>query len=222
MTSTDLFLTLFNHKNKNFDELKWPGEGTFEVVLGAILVQNTNWKKVEKALNNLKNVGKDSLEGICALENSELATLIKPSGFYNTKAKRLKTLCLAIKNKFESFENFKENASREWLISVKGVGAETCDAILTYACGKPYMVVDAYALRIMAYFDYTFESYDEAAEWFSSLDYDEIYKILDSEKFDEIEILKLYHALILEFCKENFKGKILSQNGQKILSSIKN
>ena len=222
MTSTDLFLTLFNHKSKNFDELKWPGEGTFEVVLGAILVQNTNWKNVEKALDNLKKANKDSLQGICELENSELATLIKPSGFYNTKAKRLKMLCLSIKNEFESFENFKENASREWLISVKGVGAETCDAILAYACGKPYMVVDAYALRIMAYFDYTFESYDEAAEWFSSLDYDEIYKFLDSEKFDEVEILKLYHALILEFCKENFKGKILSQNGQKILSSIKN
>ncbi len=222
MTSTDLFLTLFNHKSKNFDELKWPGEGTFEVVLGAILVQNTNWKNVEKALDNLKKANKDSLQGICELENSELATLIKPSGFYNTKAKRLKMLCLAIKNEFESFDNFKENASREWLISVKGVGAETCDAILAYACGKPYMVVDAYALRIMAYFDYIFESYDEAAEWFSSLDYDEIYKFLDSEEFDEVEILKLYHALILEFCKENFKGKILSQNGQKILSSIKN
>ena len=222
MRSTDLFLTLLNHKSRNFDELKWPGEGTFEVILGAILVQNTNWKNVEKALVNLKKAGKDSLEGVCELENSELATLIKLSVFYNTKAKRLKTLCLAIKNEFESFDNFKENASREWLISVRGVGAETCDAILTYACGKPYMVVDAYALRIMAYFDYTFESYDEAAEWFSSLDYDEIYKILDSEKFNEIEILKLYHALILEFCKENFKGKILSQNGQKILSSIKN
>ena len=222
MRSTDLFLTLLNHKSRNFDELKWPGEGTFEVILGAILVQNTNWKNVEKALANLKKAGKDSLEGVCELENSELATLIKLSGFYNTKAKRLKTLCLAIKNEFESFDNFKENVSREWLISVRGVGAETCDAILTYACGKPYMVVDAYALRIMAYFDYTFESYDEAAEWFSSLDYDEIYKILDSEKFNEIEILKLYHALILEFCKENFKGKILSQNGQKILSSIKN
>ncbi len=222
MTSTDLFLTLFNHKNKNLDELKWPGEGTFEVVLGAILVQNTNWKNVEKALDNLKKAGKDSLQGICELENSELATLIKPSGFYNTKAKRLKTLCQAIRNEFDDFENFKENVSREWLISVKGVGAETCDAILAYACGKPYIVVDAYALRIMAYFDYTFESYDEAAEWFSSLDYDEIYKFLDSEKFDEVEILKLYHALILEFCKENFKGKTLSQNGQKILSSIKN
>ena len=222
MTSTDLFLTLFNHKSKNFDELKWPGEGTFEVILGAILVQNTNWKNVEKALDNLKKANKDSLQGICELENSELATLIKPSGFYNTKAKRLKMLCLAIKNEFESFENFKENASREWLISVKGVGAETCDAILAYAFFNPYMVVDAYELIIMVYFDYTFESYDEAAEWFSSLDYDEIYKFLDSEKFDEVEILKLYHALILEFCKENFKGKILSQNGQKILSSIKN
>ena len=222
MTSNDLFLALLNHKSRNLDELKWPGEGTFEVILGAILVQNTNWKNVEKALNNLKSAGKDSLNGICELENSELATLIKPSGFYNTKAKRLKTLCLAIENEFGDFENFKENTSRDWLINVKGVGAETCDAILAYACGKPYMVVDAYVLRIMAYFDYNFECYDEAAEWFSSLDYDEIYKFLDSEKFDEVEILKLYHALILEFCKENFKGKILSQNGQKILSSIKN
>jgi len=222
MRSTDLFLALLNHKSRKFDELKWPGEGTFEVVLGAILVQNTNWKNVEKALDNLKNSSKDSLQGICTLENSELATLIKPSGFYNTKAKRLKTLCLAIKNEFESFDNFKENVSREWLINVKGVGAETCDAILAYACGKPYMVVDAYALRIMAYFDYNFECYDEAAEWFSSLDYDEIYKFLDSEKFDESEVLKLYHALILEFCKENFKGKILSQNGQEVLDSIKN
>ncbi|OUT08872.1 endonuclease III domain-containing protein [Campylobacter concisus] len=222
MRSTDLFLALLNYKKRNFDELKWPGEGTFEVVLGAILVQNTNWKNVEKALDNLKKAGKDSLQGICTLENSELATLIKPSGFYNTKAKRLKTLCLAIKNEFESFDNFKENVSREWLINVKGVGAETCDAILAYACGKPYMVVDAYALRIMAYFDYNFECYDEAAEWFSSLDYDEIYKFLDSEKFDESEVLKLYHALILEFCKENFKGKILSQNGQEVLDSIKN
>ena len=222
MRSTDLFIALLNHKSRNFDELKWPGEGTFEVILGAILVQNTNWKNVEKALDNLKNASKDSLQGICALENSELATLIKPSGFYNTKAKRLKTLCLAIKNEFESFDNFKENVGREWLISVKGVGTETCDAILAYACGKPYMVVDAYALRIMAYFDYNFECYDEAAEWFSSLDYDEIYKFLDSEKFDETEVLKLYHALILEFCKENFKGKILSQNGQEVLDSIKN
>ena len=222
MRSTDLFLALLNHKSRNFDELKWPGEGTFGVVLGAILVQNTNWKNVEKALDNLKKASKDSLQGICALENSELATLIKPSGFYNTKAKRLKTLCLAIKNEFGDFGNFKENASREWLISIRGVGAETCDAILAYACGKPYMVVDTYALRIMAYFDYIFESYDEAAEWFSSLDYDEIYKFLDSEKFDESEVLKLYHALILEFCKENFKGKILSQNGQEVLDSIKN
>ncbi|MBE9851895.1 endonuclease III [Campylobacter concisus] len=222
MRSTDLFLALLNHKSRNFDELKWPGEGTFEVILGAILVQNTNWKNVEKALDNLKKAGKDSLQAICALENSELATLIKPSGFYNTKAKRLKTLCLAIKNEFESFDNFKENASREWLINVKGVGAESCDAILAYACGKPYMVVDAYALRIMAYFDYNFECYDEAAEWFSSLEYDEIYKFLDSDKFDEVEVLKLYHSLILEFCKENFKGKILSQNGQEVLDSIRN
>ena len=208
MRSTDLFLALLNHKSRNFDELKWPGEGTFEVILGAILVQNTNWRNVEKALDNLKKASKDSLQAICALENSELATLIKPSGFYNTKAKRLKTLCLAIKNEFGDFENFKENASREWLINVKGVGAETCDAILAYACGKPYMVVDAYALRIMAYFDYIFESYDEAAEWFSSLDYDEIYIFFKIEKIEDVEVLYIYDYIDLDYeirdTKEDF------------------
>jgi len=222
MTSTQLFLALLNSKKReNLDELKWPGENTFEVIAGAVLVQNTAWKNVEKALENLRAAGKLSLDGILSLKADELAGLIKPSGFYNTKAKRLLGLCAAIKREFENFENFRQSVSRERLLGVKGVGAETCDAILAYACGRAAMVVDAYALRILGFLGYGFECYDEAAEWLGALNFGEIYENLDGENFDEAEILKLYHALITEFCKENFKGKILSERGKQILSELK-
>ena len=222
MTSTQMFLALLNSKKReNLDELKWPGENTFEVIAGAVIVQNTAWKNVEKALENLRAAGKLSLDGILSLKVDELAGLIKPSGFYNTKAKRLLGLCAAIKREFENFENFRQSVSRERLLGVKGVGAETCDAILAYACGRAAMVVDAYALRILGFLGYEFECYDEAAEWLGALNFGEIYEILGDGNFDEAEILKLYHALITEFCKENFKGKILSERGKQILSELK-
>ena len=82
MTSTQLFLALLNSKKReNLDELKWPGENTFEVIAGAVIVQNTAWKNVEKALENLRAAGKLSLDGILSLKADELAGLIKPSGF---------------------------------------------------------------------------------------------------------------------------------------------
>ena len=198
MTSTQLFLALLNSKKReNLDELKWPGENTFEVIVGAVLVQNTAWKNVEKALENLRAAGKLSLDGILSLKADELAGLIKPSGFYNTKAKRLLGLCAAIKREFKNFENFRQSVSRD------------------------AMVVDAYALRILGFLGYEFESYDEAAEWLGALNFGEIYEILGEGNFDEAEILKLYHALITEFCKENFKGKILSERGKQIFSELK-
>ncbi|MBR8464781.1 endonuclease III [Campylobacter sp. faydin G-140] len=220
MNSTEIFLTLLNSKNRdNLDELKWPNENTFEVVVGAILVQNTNWKNVEKALINLKNADKISLDKILSISVQSLAGLIKPSGFYNTKAKRLNTLCVAMQREFGDFESFRESVSREWLLGIKGIGAETCDTILAYACSRPAMIVDAYALRILSFLGYEFGSYDEAAEWLSSLEYDKIYQIL-GDNYNETEIFKLYHALILEFCKEHFKGKNLDDSGKMILSTI--
>ena len=147
MDSTQLFLALKNAGVKADADgpLWWPNAGTFEVVVGAVLIQNTNWKNADKALNNLKNENLMSVESIVKTPVAELALLIKPSGFYNTKTKRLKTLCDAIFKKFGDFENFKENVSREWLLGVKGIGAETCDAVLCYACGRDVMVVDSYA-----------------------------------------------------------------------------
>ena len=123
MDSTQLFLALKNAGVKADADgpLWWPNAGTFEVVVGAVLIQNTNWKNADKALNNLKNANLMSVEGIVKTPAAELALLIKPSGFYNTKAKRLKTLCDAIFKKFGDFENFKENVSREWLLGIKGL-----------------------------------------------------------------------------------------------------
>lgn len=221
MNSTQLFLTLLSWADRNdIKERTWSAQNSFEVVIGAVLVQNTSWQNTQKALENLRKKNALNLDAILSLNFADLAALIKPSGFYNTKAKRLLNLCAAIKREFGDFENFKQNVSREWLLNIKGIGEESADAILAYACARPVMVVDAYARRILNYLNYEFESYDEAKEWLSSLEYDKIYSVLGSENFDETEILKLYHMLILEFAKANFRGKILSEQGKMELSNL--
>ncbi|MGG7048283.1 MULTISPECIES: endonuclease III domain-containing protein [unclassified Campylobacter] len=215
MNSTHLFSGLWQDFDGEKSLLVWPGEGSFEVVVGAILVQNTAWKNVEKALQNLRTKEALNLEAILKMSSEELALAIKPSGFYNTKAKRLHTLCRAIKSEFKNFENFKTSVSREWLLSIKGVGAETCDAILAYACGHAVMVVDAYVLRILNHLGYEFESYDEAQEWLMDIDVVKISELVSNA--NEAEIFKIYHALVLEFCKKHFKGKLLSDVGRERL-----
>lgn len=215
MSATNLFLKLFEIYKDIAKDLKWPGEGSFEVIIGAILVQNTAWKNVEKALLNLKNADALDLDGVLKLSVDELAILIKPSGFYNTKAKRLNALAKAIKSDFGDFYNFKESVSRDWLLGIKGIGEESCDAILCYACDRAYMVVDSYALRILNVLGYEFESYEQAQEWLSSLDFVKIYK--DTNLKDECEVFKIFHALVLEFCKEHSKSKKIDQSGILLL-----
>ena len=202
---TDLFFTLYENasvKNTRW----WPNFGTFEVVIGAILTQNTKWQNVEVALCNLKNCDAINLEKIVAMPREKLAELIKPSGFYNMKAKRLQMLCAAIATDFGDFENFKDSVYREWLLSQKGVGAESADSILCYACERPEMVLDNYALKILGVLGYEFESYDEAKEFLSSLDFEKIYT--KTGLSDENSVFSLYHGLIVEFCKAHLKGKI--------------
>ena len=116
---------------KNKPKFWWPNVGTFEVVVGAILTQNTKWENVEKALNQwkMKN-GKWKMEAVASFEPLFLAELIKPAGFYNQKAKRLIALSRNILRDFGNFESFKENVTREWLLAQKGVGFETADSIL--------------------------------------------------------------------------------------------
>ncbi len=157
-------LEIYNYL-KRFDLLRnspkywWPSAGSFEVVVGAILTQNTTWKNVEKSLVNLE--GFLELESFLKLGVEELKDRIKPSGFYNQKAPRLLVLAKNIKHEFETFQSFQKKVSREWLLKQKGIGEESADAILCYACMQPEMVIDAYTKRILKKFDIVFEKYAE-------------------------------------------------------------
>lgn len=137
----------------------WPHAGTFEVVVSAILTQNTTWSNVEKSLKNLD--GYLELDRFADLDESDLKERIRPSGFYNQKAPRLLALARAIKKEFQSFETFTQRVSREWLLAQKGIGEESADAILCYAALRPVMVVDAYTKRTLASFGIAFGSYKE-------------------------------------------------------------
>ena len=153
---------------EEFDWLQNRGLSEFELLISVILTQNTNWNNVLKALDNVRSAGISSLDELNSLNLNELATLIKPSGFYNQKAKRLKAFTERLLSEFESLENFKENVSRQWLLSVKGLGFESADSILNYLCQREILVVDSYTKRLAAALGYEFESYDELREFFES------------------------------------------------------
>ena len=144
---------------KDSSEFWWPSYGNFEVVIGAILTQNTTWINVEKSLQNLKY--HLILDSFLTLEEDLLKQYIKPSGFYNQKAPRLLLLSYNIKNEFKSFETFKKNVSRKWLLEQKGIGEETADSILCYACSRDELVIDSYTKRLLKLFDVEFKTYKE-------------------------------------------------------------
>lgn len=132
----------------------WPGETPFEIILGAILTQNTSWTNVEKALHNLKTAKKLAPEALRNISLNELARLIQPSGYFNVKAKRLKSfmdfLFLEYGGSLESLFHEEGGRLREKLLSVNGIGPETADSILLYAAEKPFFVIDAYTKRIFS------------------------------------------------------------------------
>ena len=208
--SFELFMSLkkLGYIKNTKDEFWWPNSGTFEVIVGTILTQQTKWQKVEKSLLNLKEAGLLDLESLTKIDTKELSLLIKPSGFYNTKAKRLKLLNQSIRDKFGDFENFQVEVSRRWLLEKKGVGEETADSILNYACYREAMVVDSYTAALLKSFGFEFEDYRGLQAWIIEglKDYD----IKVRELFPNIpkaQIYALFHGMIVEYCKEHKKGK---------------
>lgn len=181
----------------------WPNSGSFEVIVGAILTQQTKWEKVEKSLENLRIHNLLHLEKIAQIDIKILADLIKPSGFYNTKAKRLKTLCYSIVEAFGDFDNFQNQVSREWLLEQKGVGPESADAILCYACGREVLVVDNYTNKLLKSFGYEFETYEELQEWMMGSieeNLDSIYALYEG-KINLSTIYSRFHGKIVELGK---------------------
>ncbi len=187
----------------------WPNSGTFEVVVGAILTQQTKWQKVEKSLENLKKEDLLSLPALAEVDLKRLQTLIKPSGFYNTKAKRLQQLCRNMIDDFGTFEAFREAVTREWLLAQKGVGEESADAILNYACGREIMVVDSYTQRLLSALGYDFESYGEIQTWLQDgilSNLSAVTKLYDCE-LPLSTIYSRFHGKIVEYAKVHIRGK---------------
>lgn len=166
---------------ESFEWLENQGLSEFELLISVILTQNTSWNNVLKALDNVRRAQISSIESLNALDTAQIAALIKPSGFYNTKAKRLKGFLNALQKDFEGLTEFKANVSRQWLLSVKGLGFESADSILNYLCQREILVVDSYTQRLALALGYEFESYDELREFFESgieNEQDELNKIL--------------------------------------------
>ncbi len=128
----------------------WPGENPFEVMIGAILTQNTAWANVERAIHNLQQAEVLSLQGLLELPLERLAELIRPSGYFNIKAKRLQNFCqfLQASGGEPALREVDTGSLREALLAVNGVGPETADDILLYAFERPVFVIDTYTRRI--------------------------------------------------------------------------
>jgi endonuclease-3 related protein len=179
----------------------WPAESQFEVIVGAILTQNTAWKNVEKAINNLKYSGLLMPEKLHDLSHEELASHIHSAGYFNIKSKRLKAfldyLFGSYEGKLEAFFNKRVDLLREELLFVKGIGEETADSILLYAGRYPVFVVDSYTRRILS--RHQLISPDAS--------YREIQRLfMENLKQDE-RLFNEYHALIVKVGKELCKNR---------------
>ncbi|EGK8159808.1 endonuclease III domain-containing protein [Campylobacter coli] len=225
MNGADIFKKLLacNLDFKEFDWLENQGLSDFELLISVILTQNTKWDNVLKALNNLKNAQISSLEQLLNLSNLELVTLIKPSGFYNTKAKRLKELASNILDTYSDIENFKKNVDREWLLNTKGLGFESVDSILNYLCKREILVVDSYTQRLAMHLSYEFENYEDLREFFESgieNEQENLCQILE-KKYELFELYQIFHAVIIAFGKVAFKGAKLTLEGENLIQNLK-
>jgi endonuclease-3 related protein len=191
----------YERLNNHFGPLHWwPAENPFEVVVGAVLTQNTNWKNVEKAIDSLKRAGVFSFDGLQSLTEEELAGHIRSSGYYNLKARRLKNLLEMIIRDFggDLERLFAENTvtARRALLEVKGIGPETADSILLYGGGHPVFVVDAYTHRILSRHNLIAEE----------CDYQLIQDLFMDNLNNDAEMFNQYHALLVitakHFCKK--------------------
>lgn len=181
----------------------WPGETQFEIITGAILTQNTSWANVEKAIANLKASNMLTAEKLYNLDTVKLAELIRPAGYYNIKAKRLKSfLDWLFQNhdgQLENLEKLDTDSFRIELLGIKGIGRETADSILLYAFNRPIFVVDAYTARVAV----------RHGLIEPDADYEQLRDLFQSNLPQDTQLFNEYHALLVrvgkEFCRPKAK-----------------
>ena len=179
----------------------WPAQSRFEVIVGAVLTQNTSWTNVEKAIANLKSADLLSPEKLHNLDTAELAPIIKPAGYFNVKAKRLKNLINWLFENYDgrlaNLENLSTDRLREELLTVNGVGLETADSILLYAFERPFFVVDTYTARMAV----RHELIEPGA------DYEQLRELFQSNLPPDAKMFNEYHGLLVSLGKEFCKPK---------------
>jgi len=186
-------LRIYETLNRFYGDLHWwPGETPFEVAVGAILTQNTNWANVQKAIGRLKAEGVLEPWALHSLEDESLAGLIRPSGYFRVKTKRLKAflqvLCGEFNGDLGRMLSGELLIARERLLGITGIGEETADSMLLYAGGRPVFVVDAYTRRILA----------RHGVIEGGLSYGQIQRLFMSELPPDSGLYNQYHALIVE------------------------
>jgi len=196
-----MLLKIYNQLLEHFGNQNWwPAETEFEIIVGAILTQQTTWKNVEKAIKNLKDNNLLEPKKLFKLSISRLEKLIRPCGFFKIKTKRLRSfLKYFIENYDGNLERmFKTslNELRNNLLSVHGIGRETCDSILLYVGEKPVFVVDAYTFRLC-----------ERYPIIKSKDYEEVREFFEKDLPKDVNLFKEFHALIVELGKNYCKIK---------------
>ena len=179
----------------------WPAETELEMMVGAVLTQNTSWNNVEKAIQNLKERDLLSVRKLSQISASTLTGYIRPAGYYNVKGRRLKNLLKLIEDKYngdtKGLFSLDTDTIRKELLSVKGIGMETADSIVLYGAGRPVFVVDAYTHRILI----RHELIDEEAG------YHDLQAFFMDHLPPDVELFKEFHALIVktgkDFCRRD-------------------
>ena len=201
MNTADRLQELYQRLEGHFGPQDWwPGETPLEIMVGAVLTQNTNWTNVEKAIANLKQAGGLDLRAMLEMDQARLAELIRPSGYYNIKAARLRNLLAMIQAEhggdLDSLFGQPLDRARRQLLGVKGIGPETADSMLLYAGDLPIFVVDAYTFRILARHDLADES----------MSYFELQELFMENLPADASLYNEFHALIVMagkyFCKK--------------------
>lgn len=179
----------------------WPGDTPFEVAVGAILTQNTNWSNVERAIANIKNARALSCRKLLSLSPGDLASLVRPAGYFNVKARRLRNFLEFLDTHYSgSMRRLARDDrpdKRDALLAINGVGPETADSILLYALGHATFVIDAYTRRILSRHNIV----DDNAS------YDQIKFVFESVMEPSTQLFNEYHALLVACGKHYCKPK---------------
>lgn len=179
----------------------WPGRDEEDIIIGAVLTQNTSWRNVRRAMDNLEARGLCRLRAIAKARHDRLAVPLHPVGYFNLKAKRLKSAAKWFVEKWDcDWARLRAEPTatlREALLEVHGVGPETADSILLYALDHPIFVVDAYTKRIL--------SRHGIAD--AKASYDEIQRIFEKHLPRERQLFNEYHALLVKLGNNLCKGR---------------